>query len=152
MRRLKVEIQKIRGGYRIKILTEREIRGMPAGYENDLDESITFSKHIIEKSCCWPDSPRLKEIPKTLFVDQPLRKEEGIIWGHITKYEGMGVEKTWRDEARMAQRTRTTHREGAVPEDWTRDSRVKVKAGKANTEEERGLWKELYYREESTDK
>ena len=38
-----------------KLLAEEEIKGIPAGYESDLEESITFTRHIIEEGCCKPD-------------------------------------------------------------------------------------------------
>ena len=80
---LKIQIQKRRT--KSKFLTKEEIPGIPARYESYFDESITLSRHILGKSCCRPDLPKPRVIPGISCVNQPLRREEAIIQGYITK-------------------------------------------------------------------
>ena len=68
-----------------------EVRKIPSKYESEPEESVTFSKHVIEEGSSRYNLPRPLILPGASYVDQSLRREEVITREHATKYEGMGV-------------------------------------------------------------
>ena len=59
---------------------------IPAVYESDSHEYITYLSHTTEEGCCRPDSPRLLKVLPMLCVNMPLRRWEEIIeqMDHLT--------------------------------------------------------------------
>ena len=65
MKKLRVEIwedeenkEENEEGLEGDFLEGRAQNVIPAGYESDSNESMTFPNHIIREECCWVDSPR----------------------------------------------------------------------------------------------
>ena len=60
-------------------LKGRQRNAIAARYESDLDEFITFLKHVIAEGCCQVYSPRPHGEVVASCTDTPLTCEEEII-------------------------------------------------------------------------
>ena len=64
---------------------------MPAGYESDSDESITFSKHATVEECCQADSPRPQGGGAAPCIYTTLRYKEEIIKAYFLYSKHMSL-------------------------------------------------------------
>ena len=65
---------------------------IPAGYNGNLDESISFLSHVIAERCCLPGYPRAKGVTAVSCVNTPLRREE-VTKAHIESMKYLNKEE-----------------------------------------------------------